>query len=154
MGRRLRKARYKIGQQAKVHDRTLAVLPLNARIAVDTVDDGYGLAEFAQYNEQRGELVSHGPPKVTAVRSIRTDPLAAVKAQGVIDEVQFLAGQMWSWSYMRLEIGTVRSIDPAKGKVDGGRIADPLTEVSRRALADQRRARLALGEDVSRLSPT
>lgn len=148
MARRLKKARYKISQQARIHDRTTADLPLNASIVVDTVDDAYpGTPEFASYDERRQELVSHGPPKVTVARSIRTDPLAALKAQGIIDEVQFLAGQIWSFAFMRSELGAVRSIDPAKTKVDGGRIADPLSEVSRRALENLRKARAALGED-------
>jgi hypothetical protein len=90
--RKLKKVGYTTSRQNKVHDRTTAVLPMNARIVVDTVDDAYGIAEFATYDDDRHELVSQGRPKVTVVRSIRSDPLAALKAQGVIDEVQFLAG--------------------------------------------------------------
>jgi hypothetical protein len=141
--KRLRKARYSIDRPAKVHDRTTAILPMDAHIVVDTVDDAYGIAEFATYDDERQELVSQGRPKVTVVRSIRSDPLAALKAQGAIDEVQFLAGQMWSWAHMRSEIGGVRAIDPTKERVDGGRIAEPLTDVVKRALDDLRRARLA-----------
>jgi hypothetical protein len=149
--KRLRKARYSIDRPAKVHDRTTAILPMDAHIVVDTVDDAYGIAEFATYDDERQELVSQGRPKVTVVRSIRSDPLAALKAQGAIDEVQFLAGQMWSWAHMRSEIGGVRAIDPTKERVDGGRIAEPLTDVVKRALGDLRRARPALGEDGTAL---
>lgn len=147
MARRLRKARYKLSPQAKIHDRTTEDLPINARIAVDVVDDAYGIPEFAAYDARRGELVSPGQARVTVVRSLRSDPLAALKAQGVIDEVQFLAGQMWSWCFMRSEIGGVRGIDTTRTKVDGGAIADPLSETVKKAIADLRRARAALGED-------
>ena len=148
MARRLRKTRYQIRSQQKIHDRTTADLPLNARIAIDTVDDAYGgLAEDPTYDARRGELVAPGRDRVTVVRSLRSDPLAALKAQGVIDEVQFLAGMAWSWSYMRSEIGGVRGIDPTKTKVDGGRAPELLTETVKKALAQLRRARDALGED-------
>ncbi len=65
--------------------------------------------------------------------------------------MQFLAGQMWSWAHMRSEIGGVRAIDPTKERVDGGRIAEPLTDVVKRALDDLRGGRLALGEDGTAL---
>lgn len=145
--RRLRKAKYRIAQQPKVHDRTTAILPLNARVVVDEVEDAYGIPEFAAYDRRRGELMSSGRPKVTVVRSIRSDPLGALKAQGVIDEVQFLAGQIWGWSYLRAEIGALKAIDPTKEAVDGGRLADPLSEQVKRAVANLRRAAVALGRD-------
>lgn len=145
--RRLRKAKYRTAQTAKVHDRTTAIIPLNAKVVIDEVDDAYGNPEFAAYDSKRRELVSSGRPKVTVVRSIRSDPLGALKAQGVIDEVQFLAGSIWGWSYMRAEIGGLKAIDPTQEAVDGGRLADPLSEQVKRAVANLRRAAIALGKD-------
>lgn len=49
------------------------------------------------------------------------------------------------------KLAGVRAIDPTKERVDGGRIAEPLTDVVKRALDDLRRARLALGEDGTAL---
>jgi hypothetical protein len=144
---RLRKAKFRIPQVQRVHDRTAAVLPLNARVVIDTVDDAYGIAEFAAYDPKRREFVSTGPAKVTVIRSIRTDPLGALKAQGLVDEVQFLAGQIWGWSYLRAEIGGLKAIDPTAQCVDGGRLAIPLSEQVQRALARLRAARAALGND-------
>jgi hypothetical protein len=144
--RRLRQAKHRLEQQQKIHDRTAAILPLNAKIVVDTVDDAYGIPEFAAYDGKRRELVSSGRPKVTVIRSIRTDPLGALKAQGIIDEVQFLAGQIWGWSYLRAEIGALKAIDMTAERVDGGRLSDP-TEQVKRATAYLRAAERALGRD-------
>jgi hypothetical protein len=143
----LRKAKFRIAQEHRVHDRTAAVLPLNARVVVDTVEDAYGIPEFAAYDPKRRELVSSGRPKVTVIRSIRTDPLGALKAQGIIDEVQFLAGQIWGWSYLRAEIGGLKAIDTTAQCVDGGRLADPLSEQVKRAVRNLRAAKVALGSN-------
>jgi len=112
MGRRLRKARYSIGQQAKVHDRSLAVLPLNARVVVDVVDDAYGIPEDPIYDARRGELVLHGPPKVTAVRSIRTDPLGALKAQGIIDDVAEFQSGHFPCSFIHFDMQVLWAVPP------------------------------------------
>ena len=150
MTRRLRRPKYQLPQQQKVHDRTSALIPHNAKIVVDEVDDAYGERKFAVYDENRRELYAD-VPRVTVVRSIRADPLAALKAQGVIDEVQFLAGQIWGWSYLRAEIGALKAIDPTQEAVDGGRLVDPLNEQVKRAVANLRKARLELGQDGDRL---
>jgi uncharacterized protein YdaU (DUF1376 family) len=144
--RRLRQAKHRLEQQQKIHDRTAAILPLNAKIVIDTVDDAYGIPEFAAYDDKRRELVSSGRPKVTVIRSIRADPLGALKAQGIIDEVQFLAGQIWGWSYLRAEIGALKAVDMTAERVDGGRLSDP-TEQVKRATAYLRAAERALGRD-------
>ena len=146
--RRLRKAPVHIAQQQKVHDRTSAIVPLNAKIFVDEVDDAYGEQTFAAYD--RGELYA-SRPKVTVVRSTRDDPLAALKAQGVIDQVQFDAGLIWQAHYMRSELGPLRAIDPTREGVDGGRLAEPLNEQVKRAVANLQKARLQLGLDGDRL---
>lgn len=130
---------------ATVHDRMVTDLPFNAKIAISQVPDAYGIAEFPTYDERRGELTSQGQPTVTVVRSLRDDPLAAMEAADQIDRIQFLAGQHWQFAYIRAEIGGVRAIDPGKEAVDGSRLADPVNEVVKKAIADLARASRALG---------
>jgi len=146
MGRRLRKPNYRIAQQQRIHDRRAVSLPINAQVVVDTVDDAYGEPEAASYDPQRREWVSSGPPKVTVVRSLRGDPLAALRAQRIINEAQFLAGRLWSHAHMKSEIGSVRSLDLSQTRVDGGRAPELLNETVKKAIADLKRARFALGE--------
>lgn len=146
--RKLRNAKYRIAQENRVHDLTgNVVLPANAKVVVDQIDDSWGQPEFARYDPRKHELVSSGQPKVAVIRSIRSDPLGALKAQGVIDEAQFLAGKIWSWNYMQSEIGGLRAIDPTREAVDGGRLAEPLTERQKLASSQLRKAKLALGND-------
>lgn len=144
--RKLKSATLAASASAVVHDR-IAAAPFNAKIALSHVEDAYGIAEFPRYDERRGELISQGAPKVNVVRSLRDDPLAAMEAAGQIDSVQFLAGRHWQFAYVRCEIGGVRAIDPTKEAVDGGRLADPLNEVVKKAIADIARASSALGNE-------
>lgn len=130
-----------------VHDRRAADLPFNAKVFIDQVPDAYGAAEFPAYDERKGELVSQGQPTVTVIRSLRDDPLAALHAAGQIDRVQFIAGQHWQFAHIRAEIGGVKAIDPGKEAVDGGRMAEPVNDVVRKAIADLARAGRALGHE-------
>src|SRR5512143_1500929 len=145
--RRLRKAKYRTAQTAKVHDLTAqTILPHNAKVFVDEIDAAYGNADFAAYDAKRGELVSSGQPRDKVVRSIRNDPLGALYAQGIVDRVQWTAGEIWRWSYVNSEIGSLRAIDPTREGVDGGSLNDPSFEQVKRAVANLRRAAVALGK--------
>jgi hypothetical protein len=148
---RLKRTKYRIDQQQRIHDRTSAVIPHNAKVFVDEVDDAWGEIKPAEFDPKRQELRFEGRPRANVIRSTRDDPLSALKAQGVISEVQFLAGQRWSWAHMRSEIGGVRGIDTTRTKVDGGQLPEPLNETVKRALVDLRKARDALGEDGTAL---
>lgn len=152
MRRRSRKPKYQLKQQPRIHDRTSAIVPHGAKIFVDTTDDPWpGVREFASDEQTPGELRAAPPPRISVVRSIRADPLGALKAQGVIDEVQFLAGQIWQWSYMRAEIGALKAIDPTLESVDGSHLSDPLNQQVRKAVANLRKAKAALGSHGERL---
>lgn len=128
-----------------VHDRRAVDLPYNARYVVAEIEDAYGIPEGARFDKLRREWVSPGQPRVQVVRNLRGDPLAAMRAAQQIDEVQFNAGQHWQFAYLRCEIGAVKAIDPAKEAVDGGKLADPLSNVQQKAIRDISRARDDLG---------
>jgi hypothetical protein len=151
MSRRSRKPRYQLAQQRRVHDRTSALIPHNAKIVIDEVDDPYGQVEFAEYDDKRGELQSNGKPKITVVRSIRGDPLGALKAQGAIDEVQYIAGLMWSWAYTRASLGPLKGIDLAADRISGVVGHHPSVDTVKRALGLLRAAERALGYDGATL---
>lgn len=97
-------------QIEKVHDRRSSDLLINAEVAIAIVDDPYSSI---------GE-------KITIVRSIRDDPLIWMLHNKHINPAQFEAGRVWQDHHENSEIGPIQAIDPAKTKVDGGRMADPL----------------------------
>ena len=97
-------------QTEKVHDRRSFDLPINAEVAIAIVDDPYS---------KIGE-------KITIIRSIHDDPLIWMLHNDKIDQAQFEAGRKWQEHHENSEIGPIQAIDPAKTKVDGGRMADPL----------------------------
>jgi hypothetical protein len=99
----------------KVHER-IAALPVNAVVARAVVDDPY-------------EKGAH----ITVLRSLRDDPLARLLARKQIAQHQYEAGRAWQRDYEASEIGNVRGIDTTREAVDGGRMAEPLTEARQRA---------------------
>jgi hypothetical protein len=95
------------GLRPTPHDRRAEGLPRGASVAVVEVDDPM-----------------EPGARIVAVRSIRDDVLAALRARSQISECQFQAGRAWQRLYRQAEIGGVLSIDPAKMRVDGGNAAE------------------------------
>lgn len=131
---RRRKGRPNDLKQSPIHDRKAQDLLRNAQVAADEVDDPY---------EAGGKIV--------VLRSTRHDPLFDLKAKGMIDQCDYVAGRHWQAAWENAEIGGVRGIDPSKEAVDGGRIPEVLTDVQRRAVQDLKAARGALGAEGERL---
>lgn len=129
-----------------IHDR-LAEAPFNANIALDRVDDAYGIAEFPDFDERRGELVSRGQPQVHVVRSLRDDPLAAMRRAGQISQVQYEAGRRWEGWHEMSQVGPIRAMDPARDKVDGGKIGEPVVGRTLYAQDMLHRCRAELGHE-------
>lgn len=133
----------------QIHDRQ-AEKPFNGDIAVVTIDDPWGAgaprSPFrvavepipAPTVNDRGELVPGERPKITAARSLRSDPLAKLLERGTIDQECYDAGRAWQHIYESAEIGSVSSIDPAKEAVDGGRLREVLTDRQIRAMKAMR----------------
>jgi hypothetical protein len=85
----------------KHHDRR-AKVPQNAQVTLAEIDDPYEIGS-----------------KILAVRSLRDDVLATLRARDHIAEHQFAAGRAWQRLYEQAEIGGARSLDPRWLRVDG-----------------------------------
>lgn len=118
-------------QVSQIHDRTAHDLPINSRVAIDIVVD-----PFSAYGE-----------KIKVIRSVRNDPLFALKARGFIGEHEYSAGRMWQSYYEAAQIGSVRAIDPGKEAVDGGRLPEPITDHQIRAIRELSIADKGLGHE-------
>ena len=118
-----------MSKMEKVHDRRSADLPINSVVSVAIVSD-----PFSDIGE-----------KITVLRSVRDDPLAAMHSRGQIDDAQQMAGRKWQSLYEESAIGAIRAIDPAKEAVDGGRMCEPLTDMQIDAFALLGEANRVLG---------
>lgn len=117
MGRRTRrKQKITLPGDEKVHDRKATDLLRNAQVAPLDVDDPY-----------------EPGAKIAVMRSTRRDPLAWMHAHGQIDEAQYRGGRAWQHDWETAERGPV-AIDPSKEFVDGGRLAEGITESMRRSV--------------------
>jgi len=116
-------------KSAAPHDRRATDLPINAKVAPVVADDPY----------ERGA-------KLTVLRSLRDDPLAAMHNAKQIDQAQFVAGRHWQRAFELAEVGGMRAVDLTRERVDGGRIAQAtISDAQIRAFADLKRAMAALG---------
>lgn len=125
--KRLKRAEITLAATAQVHDRTTSDVPMNAQIAVDTVDDPY----------EKGA-------KITVVKSLRDDPLEWMKSRGSIKEWQYAAGRHWQYLYEQSQVGSVSAIDPTKECVDGGGIYQPFTDRQKEAFEELNKAHAKL----------
>jgi hypothetical protein len=123
-------------QIEKVHDRRSSDLPTGAVVAIAIVPD-----PFSNIGE-----------KIEVLRSIRDDPLAGMYSRSQIDDAQFRAGRKWQEYNEDSEIGGgIEAIDPEKPKVDGGIIADPLSDKALKAFRKIAESDKALGVEGSSL---
>lgn len=127
--RRLKKTQISLAKVSAVHDRRATEL-VHQEVAAEEVDDPF-----------------EPGAKITVIRSLRDDPIAAMRAKGHIDECQYMAGRHWQKAYELAEIGGARAIDYTRDKVDGGKIPEPtISDVQARAFKDLTNARNALGD--------
>lgn len=93
------------------------------------------------------------PPGATiiAFRSI-TGPLERMHERQQIDDAQYKAGRQMQTYYEQAEIGGVKAIDPSREAVDGGRMAETLTEQVQRAIQEVIRLEKALGAEGAALA--
>ena len=128
--KKLKAAKAERKRRTKVHDRR-AALTRNALVAPIEVDNPYAI-------EPGGKIV--------VMRNLRDDPLAAMHAAGQIDQSLYLAARHWQKAMELAEVGAVKAME-MKEAVDGGCLADPMTEAQRKAVADLARARKKLGPE-------
>jgi hypothetical protein len=114
---------------AAPHDRRATELPINAKVEATVADDPY-----------------EPGAKITVLRSLPDDPLAAMHNAKQIDQAQFVAGRHWQRAYELTSVGGVRACDPTRERVDGGGIPQAtISDAQVRAFADLKRAMSALG---------
>lgn len=103
-------------EQEQVHDRIATDIPIGVvgHIQAVEIDD-----PFSEPGK-RGRIV--------AAQSLKTDPLAWMRAHHRIDEACYLAGRQWQRIYARANIGSIGSIDTTKEAVSGGRFPEPITD--------------------------
>ena len=130
-----RARRNKQRKQTKVHDRRSKDLLRNAEVVAVEVDDPLAL--------EPGE-------KIVTLRSIRNDPLGRLHSHRQIDEAQYQGGRAFQSDWEKAERGP-RAVDPTREYVDGGRMAEPITEGQRKAVLRLNRAERELGADGSAL---
>lgn len=133
MGRPIRQKPY--DPSKSVPDRRNTDLLRNAVVAEIDVVDPYGL--------DPGD-------KITTLRNLRGDPLAALHARRSINEAQYQAGREFQSDFEIAERGP-QAIDPSKEYVDGGRPPEPITEAQQKAFKRLNRAERELGIDGSGL---
>jgi hypothetical protein len=114
---------------ATIHDRKATQLPAGVFDAVvDVVED--------PYDQER----------ISVVRNVRDDPLAALHCRHFIDAAQFSAGRHWQRYYEASQLGDLRGQDLTRPYVDGSSGGAILTDTRIRAIAQLGVCRHALGE--------
>lgn len=140
-------------EAVKVYD-ARAEIPLNARVAVDTIEAPLAVPQAPGLHPAmrrdgsitpRGEELRPTPiPREQIIRSLRDDPLANMKVRNHIDATQYAAGRALQECFIKAEIGNVKAIE-YKEHVDSSGIGEPLTESHRKALQFINRAKMELG---------
>lgn len=126
--RRLSKPRVTLAVVSTVHDRRATDL-VHQDVVAEEIDDPY-----------------EDGAKIIGMRSLRSDPIAALWKKRHIDDCQYKAGRKWQEAYELAEIGGARAIDYTRDKVDGGQIAQPtVSDRQARAVDKLSQASEALG---------
>ena len=114
-----------------IHDRRATELPANAVIGVVTIDDPYAHGEH-----------------VSAVVSLRDDPLGALWVRKQIDDAKYHAGRRWQRLYEASQIGDLRGMDPTRERVDSSsKGVEILTDARTQAMAKLTRCGGVLGQE-------
>jgi hypothetical protein len=121
-----------------------ADLPAASRLAVDVIEDPFPNLEIGAQLEPAhhadGTIAEGEPgwtpprrPLVTIVRSLRDDPIGRMHSRRQIDGPQYAAAREYQAIFDACQIGSMRSVDLEKLKVDGGLPPEPLTDHRQRA---------------------
>ena len=118
-GRQKRKPAETQGKEVAPHvnDRPARDVSLRAEVAAVEIDDP--------------DATKPGQ-KISALRQLRSDPLARLHSHHQIDEAQYRAGRAFQRDWETAERGT-RALDPTRERVDGGMRAEPFSDRQLRA---------------------
>ena len=131
------------------HDRQ-ADRPFNGDVKPALIEDPFSL-DPEIFRNGRGEIEVHPRSKIVATRSLRSDPLGRLYAHDDIDEVQYVAGRKFQVLYAAAEIGSTGSGSQWRERVQGGSIAEVLTEHQQRAMRELAKLYEKLGPEKSML---
>ena len=150
-----------MGAAQQIHDRQIAEKPFNTDVKPALVDDpyGHGAMKRSAYREEvqpvpapvvneRGELTPVPTAQIVATRSLRSDPLGRLYAHEDIDEVQYIAGRKFQVLYAAAEISTA-SGSQWRERVQGGSMAEVLTEHQQKAMRELAKLYRRLGPELS-----
>lgn len=71
--------------------------------------------------------------KLRVIRNLREHPIATLHHNGTISESQRIAAELFRSKYELSVLGAAKAIDYTKERVDGGRLAEPLSERAQEA---------------------
>lgn len=114
--------------------RAVTLAPLGIELGTRMVDDPY-----------------EPGARLEAVVNLRESPLDRWRARDEIDGAQYAAGERFRSAWERAGIGGAKAFDWTKEFVDGGRLHEPLTDVTRRAAKRLGQAQRELGPYSYRL---
>ena len=133
-GKRLRlKSVIDAPKRAMVHDRRAIDLPAHADIGAINIQDPYAIPETIAKNE-RGEWHVEDREQLTVIQSFKLDPIGKMLARHQIKPAEYDAARALQALHDDAQIGVIRAIDPAKEVVDGGQLADALTDKQQSAM--------------------
>lgn len=132
MARAKRSKSYRL---ATIHDRRSCDPTPNADVVEVEIDNPLAL--------ERGE-------KITALRSVRGDPLGRLHSHHQINEAQYRGGRAFQSDWERAERGP-QAVDPTREYVDGVRGREAVTESQRQAVLRLNRIERELGTDGTAL---
>lgn len=112
----------------EAHDRRATDLLRNARVSPIEVDDPFEVGA-----------------KILVMRSTRNDPIADMHARGHLSDCEYATARHWERAYEDSAIGGVPAMDPGKESVDGGKMAEVLTDRQIKAIKELKLAREELG---------
>ncbi len=87
---------------------------------------------------------------IVVLRERREDPLFRLHSHHQVDQAQFMAGRAYQRDWETAERGA-RAIDPTREAVDGGQLAEPVTEGQRKARIRLVRIQRELGRKAYKL---
>jgi hypothetical protein len=113
-----------------VHDRRASdeQLLMNSRVVPVEVDDPFDAGK-----------------KILVLQSTRDDPLAALRHSKHIDDGHYRAARAWQEDWRRVQLGNMNSVDTTKEFVDGGQLADPISDAFSRSMRNLKQVAQVIG---------
>lgn len=148
MTKRARRPRGTAKDRSSILDRAMAAVRIGEVPDVGS-EEALGTVKIFDPYEERAWRDGHSARPVARVKvvSLRDDPLGRLHARGQVDEAQYVAGRKWQEYHHDAEIGTIKAIDTTRDVVDGGAMADAMTDRQFKAIGKMARYDRVLGQE-------